>query len=187
MRGQSRSLAAFPAASRNVVTLATVVVGGAIATAGWLLCYRRPRTAACVLLGAWVIAYGAATQWFVPADDHRAGAYAFAEAVRARYGDDVQIGIYGMNQDAAVWHLDEPVFRAERPEQIAERLKSAGRLRLLTIEAHEQSLSRLGELTIVEHFEDQPGLPPVELGHYRQMVLIELSPPRSAGLSVRRE
>lgn len=177
----------LPSEIGSIVTLTTIVVGGAIAGAGWLLCCRRPRTAACLLLGAWVIAYGTATEWLVPAEDHRAGAYAFAEAVRQRYGDEAEIGIYGMHQDAAVWHLGEPVFRAERPEQVAERLKTAGRLRLLTLEAHEQSLAKLGELKVIAQFEDQPGLPRVELGHYRQMVLVELTRLRAAGDSVRRD
>jgi hypothetical protein len=152
-----------------------------------MLYARRPRTASFILLAVWTLAYGGATAWLVPVEDHRAGAYAFAEAVRDRYGDAVEIGVYGMDQDAAVWHLGEPVFRAEQPSQIAERLKSVGRLRLLTIKAHEKSLAKLGELKIVEHFKDQPGLPPVELGHYRQMVLIELTQPRLAGLPDRRE
>jgi len=174
----------IPSDFAAVLTLAALFVGGAIAAAGWMLCCRRPRTAAWLLLFAWVVAYGTVTEWLIPAEDHRAGAYAFAESIRARYGDDVEIGLYGMDQDAAVWHLGEPVFRAERPAQIAERLKTTSRLRLLTLQAHEKSLAALGELKVVEHFEDQPGLPPVELGHYRQMVLVELIGPRTAALPV---
>jgi 4-amino-4-deoxy-L-arabinose transferase-like glycosyltransferase len=188
--GFAGALIAFPGTApfENALlsTLAPLIVV-AIAAAGWLLWCRRPRTAAFVLLGVWVVAYGTATKLIVPAEDHRAGAYAFAEAVRARYGDEAPIGIYGMHQDAAVWHLGEPVFRAERPEQVAERLKTAGRLRLLTMEAHKRSLAELGELTVVEQFQDQPGLPPVELDHYRQMVLVELVHPLTAGQAVRRD
>jgi hypothetical protein len=170
-----------PVGIASQVRLIALAIGAGIAAAAWLLYVRRPRIASFVLLAVWVLAYGGATKWLVPAEDHRAGAYAFAESVRDRYGDGVEIGFYGMDQDAAVWHLGEPVFRAERTSQISERLKSAGRLRLLTLEAHEQRLAELGELNVIEHFEDRPGLPPVELGHYRQMVLVELTVPRLAG------
>ncbi|MBA3314114.1 MAG: hypothetical protein M3552_19155 [Planctomycetota bacterium] len=157
--------------------------GVGVAVAGWLLYFRLHRIASVTLLAAWMLAYGFAAMQLIPAQDHRLGAYRFAEDARKRYGGNVEIGIYGMDQDAAVWHLGEPLFRAETPSQIAARLKSTSRLRLITLAEHQSLLSELGDLQIVERFADYPDLPAVELGHYRQMMLIELSRPTIAGLS----
>ncbi|HEX6986806.1 MAG TPA: hypothetical protein VF170_15620, partial [Planctomycetaceae bacterium] len=178
--GTAAGLAAFDGRLPDGLTAATLlpVVGTAAAgltAAGWLLYFRRNKSAAVTAAAAWVIAYGAATLWLVPGQDHRAGAYRFAEEVRARYGHAVEVGLYGMDQDAAVWYLGEPVFRAESPEQIAARLEASPRLRLLTTAGHMPTLAEFGELRVVERFRDRPGLPRVELGHYRQMVLVELT------------
>lgn len=155
-------------------SMAAVAATGLAAT-GWLLAVRRNRSAAGTALGTWVVAYGLATASFIPQTDHRIGAYRFAEEARRSYGPTAEIGVYGMDQDAAVWYLGEPVFRAETAEELAARLHDGGRLRLLTIADHKPALAALGKVRVVERFADLPGLPTVELGHYRQMVLVELT------------
>lgn len=158
------------------VVLSVVGVGGvSLAIAGWLLFARRNRTAAAVLAIAWVIACGAAIGWMTPAQDHRRGAYAFAENARLQTGRGIEIGLYGLDKDAAVWYMGEPTFRAETPLAIAARLKTSPRVRLLTIVDHLHVLSSLGDVRIVERFRDQQGFPKVELGHYQKMVLIDLT------------
>ena len=152
--------------------LATVSLG--LVIAGWLLSARRNCSAAAVAAGTWVVACGIALAWTIPAQDHRRGAYHFAEEARTRYGESVEIGIYGIDKDAALWYLGEPAFRAETPEAIANRLERSRRLRLLTTAANVAPLAQIGDVRVVERFKDQPGFPKVELGHYRAMVLLEL-------------
>ncbi|MGC1273308.1 MAG: glycosyltransferase family 39 protein [Planctomycetaceae bacterium] len=157
------------------VLLSVVGAGGVgLTIGGWLLYARRNRTAAAVIAVAWVVACGAAIGWMTPAQDHRRGAYHFAEKARSRFGQDAEIGVYGIEKDAAVWYLGEPTFRAETPQALAARLEASSRLRILTIADHEDVLSQLGDVRVIERFRDQPGLPKVVLGHYRKLVLLEL-------------
>lgn len=150
-----------------------VAVG--LAVIAWLMVARWNRLAAGAAVATWVTAYGLATTSLVPATDHRIGAYRFAEDARSSSGSDVEVGVYGMDQDAAVWYLGEPVFRAETPEQLAARLKEGRRIRLVTIAEREPEVAALGEVRVLDRFADRPGQPTVELGHYRQMVLVEVT------------
>lgn len=160
------------------------VAGMGVSVAGWLLYSRCHRSAAAVAGGTWVVACGIALTWTIPEQDHRRGAYHFASEVRSRYGDSAEIGLYGIDKDAALWYLGEPAFRSETPRAIAERLERSSRLRLLTITGQIPVLNQVGRVQIVERFRDRPGFPKVELGHYREMVLLELQP-RTSTLSDR--
>ena len=154
------------------------LVGGvavSLAIAGWLLCLRWNHCAAAVVAIGWLIASTSATVTLIPSQDHRLGAYAFAEEARARYGREAEIGIYGIDKDAAAWYLGDGAFRAETPGQIADRLEEASLLRLLTVDGRLPELSQTGDLRLVARLSDQPGLPSVELGHYRQLVLVEVT------------
>src|SRR5690606_19004607 len=106
------------------------------------------------------------------------GAYHFGEVARQRYGSAAEIGIYGIDQDALIWYMKEPTFRAEELRSVAARLKQGKPLRILTTADQQDSLALLGNVRVIQHFADQPGFPRVELGHYRQMVLVELSAAR---------
>lgn len=154
---------------------------GLVATA-WLLVSRRIAAAGAVAAVAWVFAFAVMTGWLIPGQDHRSGAYRFVQDLRQRLGEQAPIGVYHMDQDAVVWYLGEPVFRAEVPEQVAGRLADGAPLRILTIAGYEPELARVGDVKVVERFADPPGYAPVRAEQYRQMVLVELAPgPQTAG------
>lgn len=157
------------------VTAVVAPIALSLVAAGWLLFLRYNKSAALITATGWVVAYAAATHWLVPSQDHRIAAYRFGQTIRRQFGGESEIGIHGIDQDAILWYLGEPAFRTESLPQLEARLKTATRVRLITVEGHEPALATLGDVRVLRHIADEPHYDSVELGHYRQLVLVEVN------------
>ena len=155
--------------------IAAGVAGVSAVAVCWLLWARRSLAAGAVAACGWLAAYGIATTVLIPAQDHRLAAYEFGSEARQTQGPAAKIGIHAIDKDAILWYIGEPAFRTETAEQVARQLREEREVWLIMRERSVESLETLGNVTLVDRYEDVPNLPKVELGHYRHMVLVKVS------------
>ncbi|MBW3543390.1 MAG: glycosyltransferase family 39 protein, partial [Planctomycetes bacterium] len=128
--------------SAGVAVAASYGVGGC-ATAWMLVAGRLRMAAACAVagcLGCFVTAMG----WIVPAQDHRRQTVVFAEQIRASVPESARIAVYRMDEDPLVYYLGRTAARDESLESLGQRLRTRGRLLVITYEPYVAELGNIG-------------------------------------------
>ena len=109
-------------------------------------------TATVIFLGC----YAGVTAWIIPTFDHRIPASLFAKQVRCAHGRET-IGVFRLGMDAAVYYLDNPVYRVETPDAVARRLRSDRELLLLTYDYMAGDLDKLGRTQVIAQMDVEQG------------------------------